>query len=339
MTTILLGWQKANEQLAWIRTLAPADCKFLVPVPSRDQSEYDADPDELMRLAPLADIIVGWNFPREVLRAATRMKMLASAHTGIDRYDLNLFRERGIMLTNASGVNALAVAEHALALLLALAKRIVTHDASVRRVDWVDLGPETAGMQLGGKTAVILGVGRIGTLIAERCRAFGMRTIGVKRDVSQPIPHIDALMPSSALNEALRLADVVLLALPLTPATRALMGPDQFASLKPGALVVNVGRGMVVMESAVHEALTSGSLGGFAADVWWDYADASPAGYHYNVPSRLHVHRLPNVVGTPDMASNVHGMRERMIEFAMENVREFLDGKDPQRRIDLSRGF
>jgi lactate dehydrogenase-like 2-hydroxyacid dehydrogenase len=96
---------------------------------------------------------------------------------------------------------------------------------------------------------------------------------------------------------------------------------------------------MVVMESAVHEALTSGSLGGFAADVWWDYADASPAGYHYNVPSRLHVHRLPNVVGTPDMASNVHGMRERMIEFAMENVREFLDGKDPQRRIDLSRGF
>jgi phosphoglycerate dehydrogenase-like enzyme len=326
MTSILLGWQKANEQLAWIRTLAPAGCEFLVPASSRDQSDYDADPDELMRLAPLADIVVGWNFPREVLRAATRMKMLASAHTGIDRYDLNLFRERGIMLTNASGVNALA-------------KRIVTHDASVRRVDWVDLGPHTAGMQLGGKTAVVLGVGRIGTLIAERCRAFGMRTIGVKRDVTHPVPHIDVLMPSGDLNEALRLADAVLLALPLTPSTRGLMGPEQFACLKPGALVVNVGRGMVVMESAVHEALTTGSLGGFAADVWWDYADASPAGYHYNVPSRLHVHRLPNVVGTPDMASNVHGMRERMIEFAMENVREFLAGKDPQRRIDLTKGF
>jgi phosphoglycerate dehydrogenase-like enzyme len=339
MTTILLGWQKAHEQLAWIRTLAPADCDFLLPAPSRDQSDYDADPDELMRLAPLADIIVGWNFPREVLRSATRMKMLASAHTGIDRYDLDLFRERGIMLTNASGVNALAVAEHALAMLLALAKRIVTHDASVRRVDWVDLGPLTAGMQLGGKTAVILGVGRIGTLIAERCRAFGMRTIGVKRDVTRPVPHIDVLMPSDALNDALRLADVVLLALPLTPSTRGLMGPEQFACLKADALVVNVGRGMVVMESAVHEALTTGRLGGFAADVWWDYADASPAGYHYNVPSRLHVHRLPNVVGTPDMASNVHGMRERMIEFAMENVREFLAGKDPQRRIDLSKGF
>jgi phosphoglycerate dehydrogenase-like enzyme len=292
-----------------------------------------------MRLAPLADIVVGWNFPREVLRAAPRMKMLSSPHTGIDRYDLNLFRERGIMLTNASGVNALAVAEHALALLLALAKRIVSHDASVRRVDWVDLGPDTAGMQLGGKTAVILGVGRIGTLIAERCRAFGMRTIGVKRDVARAVPHIDVLMSSSELNEALRLADAVLLALPLTPATRNLLGPAQFACLKPGALVVNVGRGMVVMESAVHEALTAGALGGFAADVWWDYADASPAGYHYNVPSRLHVHRLPNVVGTPDMASNVHGMRERMIEFAMENVREFLAGKDPQRRIDLSKGF
>ena len=96
---------------------------------------------------------------------------------------------------------------------------------------------------------------------------------------------------------------------------------------------------MVVSESAVHEALTAGRLGGFAADVWWDYADASPAGYHYNVPSRLHVHRLPRVVGSPDVASNVDGMRERMIEFAMENVCEFLAGREPRRMVDLGNGF
>jgi phosphoglycerate dehydrogenase-like enzyme len=339
MTRILLGWQKAATQLDWIRGLAPAGCAFLVPERSMDQGDWDADPDALMRLAPQADIIVGWNFPPAVLQAAVNMKMLSSAHTGIDRYDLAMFRERGIMLTNASGVNAVAVAEHAMGLMLALAKRIVSHDASVRRVDWVDLSPETAGMLLAGKTAVILGLGRIGQLIAKRCRVFEMKTIGVKRDVSIPVPAVDELFPADRLLEALWKADVVFLALPLTPETRGLMGQEQFAALRAGALVINVGRGMVVREAAAHEALTTGTLGGFSADVWWDYADASPAGYHYNVPSRLHVHRLPNVVGTPDMASNVHGMRERMIEFAMENVREFLSGETPRRMIDLETGL
>jgi len=339
MTKILLGWQGAAKEIEWIQTLAPSNCEFLIPNWSPNQNHYDADPNELMRLAPHADLVVGWNFPPRVLEAAMKMKLLSSAHTGIDRYDLALFRERGVMLTNASGVNAVAVAEHAIGLLLALAKRIVPHDASVRRVDWVDLSPETAGMLLSGKTALILGLGRIGKLIAKRCAAFEMTTIGVKRDVSNPTPEVDQLFPSERLNEALHLADVVFLSLPLTPETRGLMGPEQFASLRPGALVINVGRGMVIRESAVHEALTKGTLGGFSADVWWDYADSSPAGYHYNVPSRLNVHRLPNVVGTPDMASNVHGMRERMIEFAMENVREYLAGAVPKRLIELDVGF
>ena len=339
MTRILLGWQKAREQLDWIRTLVPGDCEMLVPDPSPDQGEYDADPEELMRLGAEADIIVGWNFPAEVLRNAKKLKLVSSAHTGFDRYDLDLFRERGVMLCNASGVNAVAVAEHAMALLLACAKRVVDHDASVQRVDWVDLGPETAGMSLAGKTAAIVGLGRIGKLVAARCRAFDMSVVGVKRDVSGRHPEVDELFPASHLDRALARAHAVLLTLPLTPATRGLMGPEQFAALPDGAIVVNVGRGTVVSESAVHEALTAGRLGGFAADVWWDYADASPAGYHYNVPSRLHVHRLPRVVGSPDVASNVDGMRERMIEFAMENVREFLAGREPRRMVDLGDGF
>lgn len=339
MTKILLGWQKAAQQLDWIRSLAPGDCEFLVPEASPEHGDWDASPDELTRLAPEAEIIVGWNFPKGALEAATRMKLLSSAHTGVDRYDLRLFRDRGVTLANASGVNAVAVAEHAMALMLALSKKIVTHDASVRRVDWVDLGPDTAGMMLAGKTACVIGLGRIGKLVARRCQAFDMKVRGVKRDATAQIEGIDKLYETSRLTEALAGSQVVFLTLPLTPQTRGLMGPDQFAALPEGAMLINVGRGMVVGEAALYQALTTGRLGGFAADVWWDYADASPAGYHYNVPSRLHVQRLPNVVGTPDMASNVHGMRERMIEFAMENVREFLSGQTPHRAIDLEAGF
>ena len=318
MTTILLGWQGAALQLDWITTLAPEGCRFVVPRWSDDHNEWSASAPELLRLAPEAEIIVGWNFPPEVFRAATRLKMVSSAHTGVDRYDLSLFRERGITLCNTGGVNAVAVAEHAMALLLALAKRIVENDASVRRVDWVDLTPETAGTGLAGKTVAIVGAGRIGTLVARRCRAFEMTTIGVRRDVAAA-------------------SDAFVLCLPLTAETEGLMGPGEFEALPKGALVVNVGRGMVVQEAAVHDALTTGTLGGFATDVWFDYANASPAGYHYHVPSRLHVHRHAKVIGSPDVASNIDGMRERMIEWAFENVREFLASARPRRAIDLSR--
>ena len=339
MTKILLGWQSAADHLDWIKSLLPEGCDLLVPEHSSEQGDWDASPDELMRLAPQADIIVGWNFPPATIEAATNLKMLSSAHTGIDRYDLDLFRERGVMLTNASGVNAVAVAEHAMGLMLALGKKIVTHDASVRRVDWVDLEPSTAGMLFAGKTACILGLGRIGKLVAKRCRAFEMTTIGVKRNIDVPVEDVDELVAPEDIKTALARSQVVFLTLPLTPKTRGLLGPDQFEAMPSNALVINVGRGMVVREAALHDALTTGKIGGFAADVWWDYSDASPAGYHYNVPSRLHVQRLPNVVGTPDMASNVHDMRERMIEFALENVREFLAGKTPARMIDLGNGF
>ena len=225
MTRILLGWQKAAEQLEWIRTLVPGDCELLVPEPSPDQGDYDADPVELMHLGAEADIIVGWNFPADVLRSAKKLKLVSSAHTGVDRYDLDLFRERGVVLCNASGVNAVAVAEHALALLLACAKRVVDHDASVRRVDWIDLGPETAGMSFAGKTAAVVGLGRIGKLVATRCRAFDMSVVGVKRDVSGRHPEVDEVLPARHLDRALTLAHAVILTLPLTPRRADSWGP------------------------------------------------------------------------------------------------------------------
>lgn len=335
MTRVLLGWQKAAEQREWIAGLLPDDVELLIPEWSDNQNAYDADSGQLIALAREADVIVGWNFPREMFLGAERLKLVSSAHTGYDRYDLDLFRARGVMLATAGGVNAVPVAEHAMALLLALAKRVVEFDAAVKRTDWVDLTPATASMLLAGKTATVLGLGRIGSLIAKRLGAFDIATIGIKRDVSAPVAHVDELMPPERLHEALGRSHIVMMALPLTPATRGMMDEAAFTALPEGALVVNVGRGMVVKESAVAAALESGRLGGFAADVWWDYADASPAGYHYNVPSRFHVHRHPRVVGTPDLASNIHGMRERMIEFALENVREWLAGERPRRIIDL----
>jgi lactate dehydrogenase-like 2-hydroxyacid dehydrogenase len=96
---------------------------------------------------------------------------------------------------------------------------------------------------------------------------------------------------------------------------------------------------MLVKEVALHNALVNNKIAGYASDVWWDYSRRSPAGYHYDVPSRLGVHRLSNVIGTANVAANVAGMRERMIEMGTENIRQFLAGQVPDRTVNLESGY
>jgi phosphoglycerate dehydrogenase-like enzyme len=252
---------------------------------------------------------------------------------------MNLLREKGVMLCNARGVNAIVVAEHAIALMFALAKRLTVQDAAVKRTDWVEWSPLTSSVMLAGATVAVVGLGLIGNEIAKRCKAFDMKVIGVRRRPTDGRGAADVVQGIEQLHEVLAVSDVVILVVPLTAETRGLIGYAELAKMKASAFLINVARGMIVKEAALHEALVTNKIAGFAADVWWDYSEASPAGYHYDVPSRRHIHRLPNVVGTPDVAANVPGMRDRMIEMGVENIKSFLSGNVPERAIDLNAGY
>jgi phosphoglycerate dehydrogenase-like enzyme len=168
--------------------------------------------------------------------------------------------------------NGASAAETAVALLLAAAKHLIPHDRALRADDWsLRYGPSPS-LTLEGRTALVLGYGAIGRRVARACRGLGMRVLATRRTITSPAGEdgVD-LHPRGALAELLPRADALIVTLPLTDETTGLIGAAELASLPPGAVLVNVGRGPIVDEQALYEALRSGGLGAAGIDVWYQY--------------------------------------------------------------------
>lgn len=202
----------------------------------------------------------------ELIDAGTNLRVIGRAGVGVDNVDLDAASRRGIVVVNAPTSNVLSVAEHCMGLLLALARNIARGDATMRAGEWQR--SKLTGKELAGRTLVLLGVGRIGQLVAERARAFGMRVVGY----DPFLPHerfarID-VEPAATIEAALAQADVVSLHMPMTPDTAGMINADTLAACKPGALLVNTARGGLVDLDALDAALEAGQLGGAALDVY-----------------------------------------------------------------------
>lgn len=336
MIKILLTWQGAVDALPRLRAALPADCEFLVPPPAPELDDHDAEAEEIVRLAAAAEVIMGWHVPRQAILAAERLRLLSWLHAGCDSLDLALLRDKGVQVCNVRGANAGVVAEHGLAFMLGLAKRLVANDRMVKNADWVKWSAETASVTLEGRSAAIIGMGQVGSELARRCKAFGMTVIGLTRHGSGGEGPADEVHAAGALMAILPRADFVVLTLPLTAETKGVIGAEQLAAMKRGAFLVNLGRGHLVREAPLLSALTQGRIAGFASDVWWDYP---PSGYHYAVPSRLGVHRLPNVLASGNAAANEPAVRQRMIDCGIADVARFLRGEKPERPVDLDLGY
>jgi D-3-phosphoglycerate dehydrogenase / 2-oxoglutarate reductase len=202
----------------------------------------------------------------ELLAAAgPRLSVVAVASVGTDRVDLAAAARAGVMVVNAPTGSTVAAAEHTMALMLALLRKIPSADASVRRGEWERA--RYVGAELQHRTLGIIGLGKIGKAVARRAAAFEMRVIAHDPWLSseQAAPYATRLVE---LPELLASADVITVHVTLTPETRGLIGEAQIATMKPGAFVVNVARGGLVDESALAGALRSGHLGGAAVDVF-----------------------------------------------------------------------
>jgi len=219
----------------------------------------------------------------EVMGAATRLRLIQQPAAGTEVIDRAAAVRRGIPVCNAPGTNHIAVAELALYLLLALARRVpVAARAFAAREIGVPLGIELAGKTLG-----IVGMGRIGTALAERARALGMTVIALGRGAS-----------AAEQRAFFAACDAVSIHCPLDDSTRGLVGADAFAALRPGALVVNVSRGGVIDRDALVAALAAGRLGGVGLDVHW-HEPADPADPLYADPRVI---ALPHLAGSTDEA-------------------------------------
>jgi len=264
---------------------------------------------------PGADAVVPT--PREpvteaLLALAPRLKVVAACSVGTDHVDLDACRRRGIVVTNTPGVLTEATADLAWLLVLAVARRFREGDALIRSGSWDGWKPmELLGTSLDGKVLGIFGPGRIGSAVARRGEAFGMRVLSC-----------DAGDGPAVFERLLAESDVVTIHAPLTPETRGRFGAAELSRMKRGAILVNTARGPIVDEAALAAAVASGHLGGAGLDVF----EREPAVHAALLD-------LPNVVLLPHLGSATRETRLAMARTACDEAARVLRGEEPRNRV------
>ena len=246
------------------------------------------------------EILIGAFPSREFLDASPNLRALIIPYAGPPAKTQEIIADYPDLAVHNTPYNSIATAETGLALMLGSAKFIAKADSKLRRGDWTLRYSARPQLILHGRTALILGYGRIGRHMAPICRALGMDVLGVRRTVQPEDRHdtIAEVYSQTQLAELLPRADVLLAALPGTPETTGLVGARELALLKDDAIVVNVGRGSVIDETALYEALVSGKLAAAGLDAWYQYPESGTSRTS-TLPSRYPFHELENVVLSP----------------------------------------
>ncbi len=253
---------------------------------------------------------------RDAIFGARQLKFIGVLATGYDVIDLNAAKERGIVVTNVPAYSTEAVAQHAISLLLALCQHVEYHAALVRQGAWT-ASPDFAWWKiaptlLSGKTMGIVGCGRIGSRVAKIADALGMRVLGYNPEMKSGF-----VGTYVSLDKLLRESDVISLHCPAKAETVGLIRRDTIAKMKDGALLINTARGSLISETDVCEALASGKLAGYAADV----ASEEPIRLKNPLMS------APNCLITSHYAWTPKPMRQTIIDVSAENLSAFLSGK------------
>ena len=272
-----------------------------------------------------AEIMVGWNIPREAVQRASRLKWIHSTAAGVDQLLYPEIRERGIILTASMGIHHQLV-EHIFAFLLALERRL--HVAMRLQLQRKWDRTNTVGDELSDKTLGILGLGTIGQQLVRKAQAFDMRVIGTKRTPTS-IPGVDRVLPPDGLPQVMRESDAVVVALPLTPQTRGLIGERELQMMKPTAWFINVGRGPIVHETALIQALRARRIAGAALDVF----------EHEPLRSDSALYELENVILTPHVSGASPRYMDRAVPLFCENLARYLRGAPLQNLVDPERGY
>lgn len=290
--------------------------------------DYDRLPAEL----PDTDIFVGYSLRAEQLTHAKKLKWIHSTAAGVAQLMYPELRDSGIVVTNPSGIFSPPMAEHTMGLLLALARNFPD---SVRHQDRSHWGQQDMWdlpqrfTELSGKILLIVGFGSIGRDLAKRASAFDMRVWGVTRSGKSASPHAEKIVPASQLEEVLAQADYVVIAAPETSETRHLIGGAQIARMKPGARLINVGRGSLLDEKALIQALEKGSLGGAALDV----TSIEP------LPADSPLWKAPNLFLTPHTSAVSDRLWDRETGLLMDLLERWFEGREMFNQVDFARGY
>ena len=252
----------------------------------------------------------------EVIDRASRLRVISKRGVGVDNIDVTYAKERGIVVAYTPHVVHRTVADHAMALLLGLAKNVIQHDRNVREGRWVR---DLWGAEVSGKVLGIIGFGHIGTSLAKRARAFEMVVLASDPFSDEQLMREQGVIPV-ILRELLNRSDFISIHAPLTPQTRHMIGRDEISLMKPAAFLINTSRGATVDELALIDALKVGRIAGAALDVF----EKEP------LPEDSPLRSLQNVLLTPHAASNTRECFIAMEKAAAEHAILVLKGHMPK---------
>lgn len=300
--------------------LEPGDAPLQAFDSLRDEADvrFVRASNGLVEAIPESDVLVVYDFRTAAIREnwarAGRLKWMHAASAGLDAVLFPESEESGVMITNSRGVFDRPIAEFVLGTMLVFVKDLHTTLDLQQRREWRHRESE----RLEGRSALIVGAGSIGRAIAGLLKCAGVSVSGLARSERTDDPDFGHVLPSERLLERLPEADFVVISAPLTEDTRGMFGPREFAAFKPGARLINIGRGPIVQEEALIEALESGRVAGAAIDVF----NEEP------LPVDSPLWTMPNVIVSPHMSGDFFGWREALAELFVENFRRWRSGEE-----------
>jgi phosphoglycerate dehydrogenase-like enzyme len=327
-------WSPPAAMVDRLREILPADWELIdVAAPVSGRGDGGGVTDEALTAIRGAEIYFGLGLPRELLLAGIEAQRLRWIHTGAAGVASLLHRElvaSDIVLTNSAGIHAGPIAETVLAMMLHFARGIDQAVRAQQQIRWAaDVFESNDGTvrELAGATLGIIGYGGIGRALARRARALDMRVVALRRSAAQD-DVAEMVTGDGALEQLLRVSDMVALTVPATPETRGMIGAPELARMRPGAVLINVARGSIVQEAALVDSLRSGRLRA-ALDVF----AMEP------LPAESPLWRMRNVLITPHVSATSPRYWERESELIIDNLGRYLAGRRLRNVVDTAAGY
>lgn len=270
-------------------------------------------------------IIPSWRLKEEDLALCKNLKWIQSYTAGVNTYPLNYIKERGITLTNTSGVHAPSMTDHIMGMILAFSRALMPCIRNQKEKVW---NVDYPLFELEGKELLIVGAGHIGSLLAKKAKAFDMKVIGLKRTVT-PLENFDEVRGLDELKASMKTADYVVILAPLTEKTRGMIGFEELHAMKKDAVLINVARGPLIVEEALLEVLREKKIRGAGLDVFHKepLKEDSP------------LWDMDNVILTPHLGGFSDQVARRAVEFISGNIRRYEKGEKLENIVNLELGY
>ena len=312
--------------------LLPQYVEMIKAVSPKVRVRQSLSKEEAITMAEDVDILLAGFFSLELFKAAKRLKWIQTLFAGVDTLLYPEVVNSSVVITNAGGVNSIPVSEQVMGMILCLSRKLHVFMRNQTERKWKTIDADLIFQmdELSGKTAGLVGLGRIGSEIAKKAKCFGMRVIATRRNPSAPKPdYVDKLVSPEHLEELLADSDFVIIQIPLTKDTEGMFGKKELRGMKRTGYLVNASRGSIVKEDELVEALKEGWIAGAALDTF----STEP------LPEDSPLWNMQNVIITPHVAGLTPLYMERLTHLFCENLRRFMNDEPLINIVDKSRGY